>query len=55
MGNERINESGEPIHYISAKMEKGDMIIMVSDGVTQAFSEAGKFLHSMVYRQPGYC
>lgn len=42
LGNERINESGEPVHYISAKMEKGDMIIMVSDGVTQAFSEAGE-------------
>ena len=45
MGNERINESSEPTLHL-CKNGKGDMIIMVSDGVTQAFSEAGKFLHS---------
>ncbi|NMA65006.1 MAG: SpoIIE family protein phosphatase [Clostridiaceae bacterium] len=42
LGNEREDDSAEPVHYSSGKMEPGDIVVMVSDGVTQAFSQDGE-------------
>mgnify|MGYP000846972183 CR=1 FL=1 len=42
LGCDMTNEKGETVHYTAAKMEKDDIVIMVSDGVTQAFSEDGE-------------